>query len=103
MTQIRVATFMGLGMLSGALPDGRPIVYYGGVVRIPKADVPDEQRDAFESFGEQAVAGLKALRSQRGDCEPIEGALMEISGCWETESGDVLLMWRVACLKTVAH
>jgi hypothetical protein len=98
----KTTVFTGLGLLSGVLPDGRQCVYHGGVVRIPKHDLPVQPKRVFEKFAEQALQGVEALRS-RGDAEPAEGAPLELSGYWETETGDVLLMRRVACVEIVTH
>lgn len=95
------AKFNGVGLLAGELPDGRPCVYRGGVVRIVH---PHGQSDAdmFTEFAALANAGVNALRV-RSDCEPAESAPMEFSGCWDAVTGDVILMWRVPCVEIVTH
>jgi len=39
---LNIGVFVGLGMLSGYLPDGQPIMYRGGIQRfhVPKGEKP---------------------------------------------------------------
>jgi hypothetical protein len=54
----KVAVFMGAGLLSGTLPDGRPCLYYGGVVRRTSP-----HKVALE-FTQRAVDGCDALEAR---------------------------------------
>jgi hypothetical protein len=91
---LKVAAFGGLGMLRGSLPDGQSIVYRGGTQRFTphKGATADP---AFGKFGHQMATGMKALQ-QRRDIQPVHGAVVELTGCWE--GNDIVLMWRVACI-----
>jgi hypothetical protein len=98
----KVAAFTGVGLLSGMLPDGRRCTYYGGVRRIvspPDESLPKEQ---LTEFIVAATAGVEMLRS-RSDCEPADGAPLELTGCWDPNTGDAILMWRVPCVEIVKH
>ncbi len=95
----KVAAFVGLGMLSGSLPDGQSIVYRGGTQRFTphKGETADP---AFGKFGHQMATEMKALH-QRRDVQPVLGAVVELTGCWE--GNDIVLMWRVPCITIMAH
>jgi hypothetical protein len=37
----------------------------------------------------------------RGDYEPA--GPLEMMGCWDAETDEVIYMWRMACVKIVTH
>src|SRR5713101_7137397 len=95
----KVAAFVGLGMLSGSLPDGQSIVYRGGTQRFTPHEV-ETADPAFGKFGHQMATEMKALQ-QRRDVQPVHGAVVELTGC--REGNDIVLMWRVPCITIMAH
>jgi hypothetical protein len=90
------------GLLSGTLPDGGPCIYFGGVRRIPDPHGPIDEPAYVEEFAAMASEGYTALAS-RTDYEPIDAASIELTGCWDSVTGDVILMWRVACVEVEKH
>jgi hypothetical protein len=95
----KVAGLVGFGVLNGSLPDGQSIVYRGGTQRFTPHG--GETADpAFGEFGHQMATGMKALK-QRRDVQPVHGAVVELTGCWE--GNDIVLMWRVPCIAIVTR
>ena len=93
----KVVALHGVGLLSGTLPDGRSCVHYGGVFRFKGLA---ENPEAAQAFVEGALAGVEALRN-RGDCEPA--GPLEMMGCWDADTREVIHMWRMACVEIVTH
>ena len=93
----KVVALHGVGLVSGTLPDGRPCQHYGGVFRFKG---PADNPDAAKAFVEGAMAGVEALRN-RGDCEPA--GPLEMMGCWDADTHEVIHMWRMACVEIVTH
>jgi hypothetical protein len=91
----RIAEFKGPALFSCTLPDGRRCVYFGGVHRFPVDD-----KAGFKAFTDMAVAGSEALQAS-GTYEPL--ARPELTVCWDFDSGDAILMWRVLCVEIVTH
>ncbi len=98
---LKIGVVVGLGMLSGYRPDGQPIMYRGGIQRfhVPKGE---NAKPYFEKFSQQIVEGFAALQ-QRSDIQPAEGAAVELAGCCDAQSDDIVLMWRVPCIQIVTH
>jgi hypothetical protein len=93
----KVVALHGVGLISGTLPDGRSCRHYGGVFR---SKGPAENPEAAKAFVEGAMAGVEALRN-RGDCEPA--GPLEMMGCWDAETHEIVHMWRMACVEIVTH
>lgn len=96
------ATFAGVGLLSGTLPDGRRCTYYGGMRRIVSLLDESLPKEQLTEFIVSATAGVEQLRL-RTDCEPAAGAPLELTGFWDPETGDAILMWRMPCVGIVTH
>jgi hypothetical protein len=96
---MNISAFVGLGLLSGFLADGKPIMYCGGTLRFPHIGEQEDEPYLVE-FTKRIAEGVATLK-RRGDVQPVEGAVVEMAGCWEHE--DVVLMWRVPCLEIVTH
>ena len=93
----KVVALHGVGFLNGTLPDGRPCLHYGGVFRFKgSADDPE----AAKAFVEGALAGVEALRN-RGDRQPA--GPLEMMGCWDADTDEVIHMWRMACVAISTH
>lgn len=101
------ATFLGAGLFVGAMKDGQPFVYEGGMVRVRREDLSesaknDNNRQVWEAGIRPVLAAVRSL-SSLSDLTPAEGAQLELTGCCEAETGDWLILWRVACVKVVTH
>ena len=88
----KVVALHGVGFLSGTLPDGRPCLHYGGVFRSKGSP---EDPETVKAFVEGALAGVEALRTH-GDREPA--GPLEMMGCWDADTDEVIHMWRMACV-----
>jgi hypothetical protein len=87
---------LGLGTLTATSPDGRPILYYGGVIHAVLMDKPA----AFGALAEALSTGVGALQQYK-ELELLGGASAETCGCFELDRpGEVHLMWRIACVPT---
>jgi len=99
----RTAMFLGGGLFVGAMKDGQPFVYEGGVVRVRRQDLSDpaegdDNRQVWEAGMRQVLAAVSALSPQ-----PAAGSPLELSGCLDAETGDWLLLWRLACVEVVTY
>lgn len=104
--EITTGTFLGAGLFVGTLKDGQNFVYHGGVVRVRRQDLSDpaesDNEQAWEAGLENVLRQVAALEV-RSDRKRVKEAPLELCGCLEPETGDWLLLWRLACVEVVTH
>jgi len=84
----------GLGVLGGTLSSGDEAVYYGGVYRIHRVASEDDSETDRSMW--QMLEALTATRLP--PCAVPVGPL-ELIGCFDTDSCDVLLLCRILCVE----
>ena len=105
--RMRGGVFLGAGLFVGTLNNTESFLYCGGMVRVRRQDLPDrrdsdEKHHALKCGIDQILAQLAELEAL-GTYELVEDAPLELTGCCEADTGDWLVLWRVACFECVTH
>lgn len=70
-------------------------LYHGGIFRLS----PDD--DAVATLAHHLDVGMVALEAGTGvqvaDIEPVPGAPVDVFRTFDVDTGDLIVLWRVAC------
>jgi hypothetical protein len=73
-------------------------LYHGGVLRLGTSVTSDETAQRLEQAIDRGVAALDAgSGAYVADVEPEPGGTVEVFCTHDVETGDLILLWRVAC------
>lgn len=73
-------------------------LYHGGVLRSPSSATGDEARLELEAAVARGLAALDAgSAAHSADIEREPSASVEVHQAHDVETGDLILLWRVAC------
>lgn len=84
-------------------------MYHGGIVRTsgPYPKEADAGERLAKEFHESIAAGLSALENGTSpfvpDMEAVPGAAVEAFDIFDIQSGDHIMIWRVACRERSKH